>query len=308
MKENKTHVEIWNVYHDEGWAEKVAYRWRFFRIEDPEGSHVEMSYRSQWHSSNSDLDPGLDVYDVHEDRIGQQNKRQFLKLWDQLISCFECTIEMDHRRKSPEELIAALNDFGRSIGVQWQSRLGASENYCLVIRSELAEAKGITTIEDLTRVASDLVFTADPEFLNRRDGYVGLSSAYDLDFRRVEPCRVTARYAMLDGGEADVFVGYETDPEIQSPKLNLKVLEDSDGYFPDYHALPVVSTEALQRVAGLQSALDRLKGCISTPELVRLVQRIQNCRRDPAKVRKLAQEFIQKKQLAGELGDARSAM
>ena len=70
-----------------------------------------------------------------------------------------------------------------------------------------------------------------------------MSSAYDLDFRRVEPCRVTHRYATLGNGEADVFVGYETDPEIHSPKL--KVLLDSEGFFPDYEGLPAVSIEAL---------------------------------------------------------------
>jgi osmoprotectant transport system permease protein len=207
---------------------------------------------------------------------------------------------IDHRNKSSEQLISALDDFGRSIGVQWLSRLGASESYCLVVRRELAEGEGITTIEDLTRIASGLVFTADPEFLNRRDGYRGLRSAYDLDFRRVEPCQVTARYAMLENGEADVFVGYETDPELNSQKL--KVL-DSEGFFPDYYALPVVSMDALQRIAGLQTALDRLKGSITTAELARLVQRIRRRGSDPGFVRKLAEEFIQKKQLAGELTD-----
>jgi glycine betaine/choline ABC-type transport system substrate-binding protein len=203
---------------------------------------------------------------------------------------------IDHRDKKPEELIAALNDFGHGIGVQWQSRLGASENYQLVIQSELAEAEGITTIEDLKRIASTLVFTADPEFLNRRDGYVGLRSAYDLDFRRVEPCRVTARYAMLDSGEADVFIGYETDPELRSPKL--KVLRDPARFFPDYDAVPVVSTDALQRIPGLQCALDRLRNCISTKDLTDVVEKLRHRGSHPAMARQLAWEFLREKQLA----------
>jgi glycine betaine/choline ABC-type transport system substrate-binding protein len=203
---------------------------------------------------------------------------------------------IDHRDKKPEELIAALNDFGHSIGVQWQSRLGASENYHLVIRSELAEAEGITTIEDLTRIASTLVFTADPEFLNRRDGYVGLRSAYDLDFRRVEPCQVTARYAMLDSGEADVFIGYETDPELPTPKL--KVLLDPARFFPDYDAVPVVSTDALQHIPGLQCALDRLRNCISTKELTDVVKILRHRGSHPDVARELARGFLQKKRPA----------
>ncbi len=201
---------------------------------------------------------------------------------------------IDHRHKTPQQVIAELNDYGRGIGVQWLDRLGASEGYSLVVRRELAESEGLRTIKDLTRVASRLVFTADPEFLNRRDCFVGLSAAYDLDFRRVEPCRVTARYAMLESGEVDVFVGYETDPELQSPKL--LVLQDSDGFFPDYHALPAVSAGAMQHVEGLHDALASLRDLMTTAELVEMVQRIHRRGRRPAVIRELVEQFLLEKQ------------
>lgn len=202
---------------------------------------------------------------------------------------------IDHRGKPPQDIIAELNDYGQHIGVRWLGRLGASESYSLVIRRDLADAEGIRSIKDLTRIANRLVFTADPEFLNRRDCYVGLSSVYDLDFRRVEPCRVTARYVMLESGEADVFVGYETDPELQSPKL--LVLQDSDGFFPEYHAIPAVSVGALQRIPGLQSALDSLHAFMTTRELTELVQKLRRRGHRPAVVRELAEQFVQEKQL-----------
>jgi glycine betaine/choline ABC-type transport system substrate-binding protein len=203
---------------------------------------------------------------------------------------------IDHRNKTPEQLVAALNQFGNGIGVRWLSQLGATEGYCLVVRSELAQTEGVRTIKDLTRVAGGLVFTADPEFLNRRDCYVGLSTAYDLDFRRVEPCRVTARYENLESREVDVFVGYETDPELLSPKLT--VLQDSEGFFPEYHALPVASVAALTRLPGLQAALEKLGGRMTTADLVQIVQRLHRRGRHPAVVREIAQQFLQEKKLA----------
>lgn len=206
---------------------------------------------------------------------------------------------IDHRRKSSAELIGELNRFGHNIGIRCQSPLGASENYCLVIQRELAESENITTIEDLARVSSSLVFTADPEFLNRRDGFIGLSSAYDLNFRRVEACGVTDRYGMLERGDADVFVGYETDPEVQSAKL--KVLHDPEEFFPDYEAFPVVSIQALESVIGLQSALDRLQACMTTPELSRVLQKLRNRGRHPAVIRELAEEFLRQKKSTGIL-------
>jgi glycine betaine/choline ABC-type transport system substrate-binding protein len=202
---------------------------------------------------------------------------------------------IDHRDSSPEDLVAALNRFGQPIGMRWLAPLGATEGYCLVVRSELAEAENIRTIRDLTRVAGRLVFTADPEFLNRRDCYVGLSIAYDLDFRRVEPCRVTARYAHLESGDVDVFVGYETDPELQSPKL--VVLQDTDGFFPEYHALPVVSTSALEHVPGLQEGLEGLAGLMTTADLVQVVQKLHRRGRHPAVVREIAEQFLREKRL-----------
>ena len=200
---------------------------------------------------------------------------------------------IEHRNQSSQQLVAALNEFGERIGVRWLGELGATEGYCLVVRSELAQSENVRTIKDLTRVAGRLVFTADPEFLNRRDCYVGLSAAYDLDFRRVEPCRITARYINLEGGEVDVFVGYETDPELQSPRLT--VLQDSDGFFPEYHALPVVSTAALENVAGLQEALDKLQGFMTTGDLVQVVQKLHRRGRHPAVVREIAEQFLQEK-------------
>ena len=200
---------------------------------------------------------------------------------------------IEHRNRSSQQLVAALNEFGERIGVRWLGELGATEGYCLVVRSELAQSENVRTIKDLTRVAGRLVFTADPEFLNRRDCYVGLSAAYDLDFRRVEPCRITARYINLEGGEVDVFVGYETDPELQSPRLT--VLQDSDGFFPEYHALPVVSTAALENVPGLREALDKLQGFMTTGDLVQVVQKLHRRGRHPAVVREIAEQFLQEK-------------
>jgi glycine betaine/choline ABC-type transport system substrate-binding protein len=205
---------------------------------------------------------------------------------------------IDHHRKTPQQLVDELNEFGKTIGMRWLNRLGASEGYCLVMRRALAEAEGIKTIKDLTRIAGKLVLAADPEFLNRRDCYVGLLATYDLAFRAVEPCRITDRYALLANEQADIFVGYETDPELQSPSL--LVLQDSDGFFPEYHALPVASTAVLGRVAGLEGALNDLRDVIGTADLIGLVQRLRHRGQRAAVVRELAEQFLLERRRSGQ--------
>jgi glycine betaine/choline ABC-type transport system substrate-binding protein len=202
---------------------------------------------------------------------------------------------INHQGKSSQQLLKELNQFGSGIGVRWLKLLGASENYCLVMSRTAAEAEGIKTIRDLTRIAGKLVFTADPEFLNRRDCFLGLSRTYDLAFRRVEPCGVSDRYAMLASQQVDVFVGYETDPELASPSL--VVLQDSEGFFPDYHALPVASAAALQQVEGLEDALNELQDRITTRDLIQLVQKLRHRGHHPAVVRELALQLLLERSL-----------
>lgn len=197
---------------------------------------------------------------------------------------------LDHRGKTTAALIEGLNEYGQPIGLRWLEPLGPSENYCLVVRRRVAEAQNLRTIRDLALASPGLVFTADPEFLNRRDCYVGLCAEYGFAFQRIDPCRITERYALLAESRADVFVGYETDPELRSAEL--VVLEDADGFFPSYEALPVVGIEVLSQVPGLEEALRRLRGIMTTAELVDTVQRLRQRGQDAAVARALAEALV----------------
>lgn len=113
-----------------------------------------------------------------------------------------------------------------------------------------------------------LVFSADPEFINRKDCYMGLKD-YGIEFKEVIPCHVTQRYEGLGSGEASVFAGYETDPQV----FNKQVLRltDPEQFSPPYLALPLVSRPTLEKVPGLQEALNKLHNIISTDALNALV-------------------------------------
>lgn len=195
-----------------------------------------------------------------------------------------------HRDKTPATLLSELNAFGAGLGVEWLGLLGASEGYRLVVRRERAEREGLSTIRDLSRVSDQLVLSADAEFLNRRDGYAGLRTVYDLAFRRIELCPITNRYTHLESGEADVFIGFETDPELQSPTLI--ALRDVDEFFPDYHAVPIASHGALESIKGLREALLDLRDSVTTEDLMTIAQKLDRRGVQPAVVRELAREFV----------------
>jgi osmoprotectant transport system permease protein len=178
---------------------------------------------------------------------------------------------IDHRNKSDEEIIEELNFYGKSVGLTWLKPLGASEDYCLVMSKDKADYYKIKSIRDLKSVGTELVFSADPEFLNRKDCYLGLKN-YGINFKSVAACKVSERYILLESGKADVFVGYETDPQIG--RGDVMRLEDPDQFFPRYMAVPLVSTNALEKIPELEHALSKLHNIMTTQDLVNAVNKI----------------------------------
>ena len=185
-----------------------------------------------------------------------------------------------HQGKALNSIIHELNQRGDNLGVRWLNPLGATEDYCLVMREEDAEHFKIKTIPELALKASNLVFTGDPEFLNRKDCFLGLRSHYGFNFKRIEPCHVTERYAMIEAKEPVVFVGYETDLELQ-PGSGLIKLQDIDQFFPSYDAIPVIQTKACDYIDGLEVQLSRLHNAMTTQDLIMQVQRLSSHDVDP---------------------------
>lgn len=219
-------------------------------------------------------------------------KHQWIDLYIDFTGTCCQFFNIDYRGKAASDILTQLNRYGAALGMQWLQPLGCSEDYCVVMKKEIAERYGIQTLGDLRWISHELVFSGDLEFLNRQDCYLGLVSTYDLKFRRVETCDINNRYALVESGEADLCVGYETDPELRRQEAFM-VLKDADGFFPQYLAVPVVSLEALDLLPGLEAALSALQGVLTTELLMANILKIRNRGRDPAIARAIAEEFLQ---------------
>jgi glycine betaine/choline ABC-type transport system substrate-binding protein len=108
---------------------------------------------------------------------------------------------------------------------------------------------------------------------------------------------VTERYALLDTGTVDVFVGYETDPELHTRKKELKVLVDDKGFFPSYEALPVLSYGLSQTLPEIEPVLAQLAGKLTTVDLIEEVHKLSVEGSHPAIARDLVRRFIDRKKL-----------
>ncbi len=138
-------------------------------------------------------------------------------------------------------------------GLEVLAPLGFDNTYALVMKRQRAEALGIHAIDDLA-AHPELRVVLSHEFLERSDGWPGLSASYRLELP-VSGIEHGLAYQALEQGTIDVTDAYSTDGEVE--RYDLTVLEDTRGFFPEYLAVPVVrgdlppgAVRALQPLAG----------------------------------------------------------
>ena len=134
--------------------------------------------------------------------------------------------------------------------------------------------------------SDDFVAGFPTEFMERQDGYRGLSETYDLELKTVE-LDVGLMYQALKEKKVDVISGFSTDGRIKA--FNLVVLKDDKQYFPPYYAAPLVNGESLRRHPGLKEALATIAGKISNTAMAEMNYRVDE-KREPT--RKVAVEFL----------------
>jgi glycine betaine/choline ABC-type transport system substrate-binding protein len=200
-------------------------------------------------------------------------------------------LDENKQAKSVQVISNELNQYGENLGIKWMPNLGCSEDYCLVVTPELQEQEKLTTLQDLKTKGVNLTISADPEFINRKDCLLELYE-YGIKFDDVLPCSVSDRYAAKESDEADVFVGYESDPELISGQM--VALKDEEQFFPRYIALPLVSRKVLKTLPDIEKGLAILDQCMNTEELNVIVSKIANSNFDPQRARAEAKHIFKR--------------
>ena len=159
--------------------------------------------------------------------------------------------------KSESQLaFANLNAAVTPLGLEMLPPFGFNNTYALVLQRALAERLGVETISGLA-ARDDLRISVSHEFLEREDGWPGLTRVYG--FQRVpRGIEHGLAYQALADGAIDVTDAYSTDGELI--RYDLKVLADDRDFFPSYLAAPLVradlSASAKARLALVANTLD----------------------------------------------------
>jgi osmoprotectant transport system permease protein len=176
-------------------------------------------------------------------------------------------------------MVEALSVFG--VGIT--GSIGFNNTYALGMRRAQAEELGIETIGDL-RAHPTLRFGLSNEFLERQDGWPGVSAEYGLTPLRVTGLDHALAYRGIATGGIDVLDLYSTDPEIAY--YDLVVLSDDRQFFPDYEAV-FLYRDTLP--AGAVAALERFVGAIDENAMIAMNAAVKLDLRDDSVV---AGEFM----------------
>lgn len=185
------------------------------------------------------------------------------------------------------------NKYRDQFKVEWAEPLGFNNTFVIVIRGSDAEKLKLKTISDVAPYTKTWTAGFGYEFIEREDGYPGLSKLYGLHFPmppRVMDLGLT--YKALASGQVDVIAGNSTDGLIDT--LHLFALEDDRHYFPPYDAVPLLREEVARKHPEVRQALAALAGKISESDMRRLNYQVDGEHRDVATV---VREFLDSRRL-----------
>lgn len=191
--------------------------------------------------------------------------------------------------RDPNQVFRQVRDRYASLGVTAMPRLGYNNTFAMLVRAADAERMGLRTIGDLNRfpgVRAGFGY----EFLERPDGFKGLSAAYGLRIAgQPRIMDLNLIYRAVASNDIDVTAGDATSGQIAS--LNLAVLQDDRRYFPAYEAVPLVRADVLLRYPQIGDALRRLEGAVTDADMRGMNYAVDGEKQEPFQV---ARGFLDK--------------
>jgi osmoprotectant transport system permease protein len=140
-----------------------------------------------------------------------------------------------HRASGPArwQVLAEIQGWlAREHGIR-SFALGFENTYAIAVRNDTARKLGLHTLADLGRVAPQLAFGADYEFLGRAE-WLAVQRAYGVHFARSATFDPALLYEAVARGEVDAISAFSSDGRIAAN--DLATLADPDGAFPPYDA------------------------------------------------------------------------
>jgi osmoprotectant transport system permease protein len=203
------------------------------------------------------------------------------------------TILKEKPISDPESVYKKVKEYyDQKLKLAVMKPLGFENTFAMIIREEDAKKWQIKSLSEAGKYSPQMKAGFGYEFLEREDGYPGLSKTYNLKFANIKQMELGLMYQALKEKQVDFIAASSTDGLI--PVLNLVILEDDKKYFPPYQAIPIFNQEILQKYPELTNTINQLAGKISTTAIQKMNYQVDN---QSQPVEKVVSEWLKSQQL-----------
>ncbi|MBN9210800.1 MAG: glycine/betaine ABC transporter [Microbacterium sp. 71-36] len=164
--------------------------------------------------------------------------------------------------RTADEVYAAL-PAALPEGLEVLDQSSATDQDSYTVTKAFADANGLTSIADLSKVTTGLTLGGNAELAERPYGPQGLKSTYGVDVQFSPTGETTVDD--LVAGTIQVANVYTADPRIQTD--NLVTLEDPKGLFLASNVVPVVNSKVASQVSDV---LNKVSAALTPEGLVEL--------------------------------------
>ncbi|TVR85717.1 MAG: ABC transporter substrate-binding protein [Spirochaetaceae bacterium] len=168
-------------------------------------------------------------------------------VWNDATAGYEAVRELDRE----------AND------IVWLQPAPANNTWAIAVREDLAEAEGLSTLEDLARYMNDggqVRLAGSEEFAARDDALPAFEAAYGFEFTSDRllllsggDTAVTAQAAARQTDGVNLAMAYGTDGQLSA--LGLRVLDDTLGVQPVYEPAPIIRAAVLEEYSEIEGLL-----------------------------------------------------
>ena len=162
-----------------------------------------------------------------------------------------------------------------------------------VVTKDFSAKNGITSLEDLKKIASTSSLGGPPELEKRAYGPPGLEKIYGAKFKAFRPyAKYPPKISDLDANKIQVATFFTTDAVIS--EKGYVELKDPQSMILPQNVIPLVRSDVADN-ANAVAALDAVQAALTTDDLVQLDKKVDSEHQDPAQV---AGEWLKSKGLA----------
>jgi osmoprotectant transport system substrate-binding protein len=162
-----------------------------------------------------------------------------------------------------------------------------------VVTKDFSAKNGITSLEDLKKIASSSTLGGPPELEKRAYGPPGLEKIYGAKFKGFVPyAKYPPKISDLDSNKIQVATFFTTDAVIS--EKGYVELKDPQSMILPQNVIPLVRSDVADNATAV-AALEAVQAALTTDDLVQLDKKVDSEHQDPAQV---AGDWLKTKGLA----------